>query len=173
MNIDKATALYALGAATGEELVAAALSAISGTFTSDDAACLAGMNNPALSEAGPLFEAMIEQLGRKILPKEKTVWDLARIYAEQIVSGKVSPIRGAASFGWLWDKADCPDYLSALFALSTDADEERIAIDYASDTLRAMKDAAIREYENRILEEARALLALEEGSVALRGKRAS
>jgi hypothetical protein len=55
---------------------------------------LATMHNPAMAEAGPLFEQVLRERGVQIPSREEATWILLRCYIQGIADGSIAPQEG-------------------------------------------------------------------------------
>lgn len=78
-----------------DELPGIALSAIESGLDSSSLRALAGELHPTKADSLPLFEQALIELGIPDEPKEKAGLQLALVYAQEIVSGCVTPYDGA------------------------------------------------------------------------------
>ena len=82
------------------ELPQLAMSALEAGLDSPSLRHLAGELHPTWADSGPLFERVLNDFGIDTLSRPQAGHALARYYAEQIVSGTISPYEGARRIWW-------------------------------------------------------------------------
>ena len=82
------------------ELPELAMRALETGFASASIRELAGELHPTWADSGPLFERILHDLRIVTPPPPEAAHALARHYAEQILSGAVSPYEGARHIWW-------------------------------------------------------------------------
>lgn len=90
------------------EMPDAAVNALERGFDGSAIRELAGLNNPPLSEAGPLFCKALQEMGRRQLSMQDAGIYIAKQIAEDIIAERVNPYNGARQ---IWDQASeaCKD----------------------------------------------------------------
>lgn len=100
MNREHALALWTLHRLPSGMLPSLACDWLSDSFDSPALRELAGVLSPTMSEVGPLFERAVKDLDFDLPTKEEALWFLARLHAQQIVDGVVTPYEGARRIWW-------------------------------------------------------------------------
>ena len=100
MNRPHILTLWALGRLPSEQLPQVATDWLAEGLDSPSLRQLAGAGSPVMSEVGPLFEKVLAELKIATPKKEEALMFLARLYAQQIIEGAVSPYDGARKIWW-------------------------------------------------------------------------
>jgi hypothetical protein len=159
MNIDEVAALYGLGRAKGEDLVAVALRAMESGLKSDNLHCLAGLTTkPPLRDAGPVFEATLSEFGKRIPTGKEAALIVAKYHARKIISGKMSPADGVFAIAQLWEDADRSGIITPFVAMADDLDETMTGYDQAEGNLKTKKENELKELNEQIFKATRRLL---------------
>ena len=95
MDTKLLAAYWSLGQLKSEALPRIAQEALEAGLDVPSLRILAGEKNPTMSDAAPLFEHALFELGVPIPPQREAAIQIARCHAEAIVSGILSPIEGA------------------------------------------------------------------------------
>jgi hypothetical protein len=95
MKIHLAAAYWRLGLLRSERLPQIAVETLDGGLDSPSLRILAGERNCSMATGGPLFERSLMELGVPTLAHDQAGKQIAKHYAEQIVSGERSPHEGA------------------------------------------------------------------------------
>ena len=102
MNPETAVALWALNRLPSEQLPVVAYQWLEAGLDSPTLRILAGERDPIMSEVGPMFYDVLEELEFAIPTRGEAVALLASEVAQRIVNGTVSPYEGADQIGDLW-----------------------------------------------------------------------
>ena len=94
-NLEEAEVLWLIGTLTAQELTEFACVALDRGIDSRSLRLLAGLSASEYSEAAGLFNDALDELGRTKLSKETALRFYVRLISEQIVSGEISPEKGA------------------------------------------------------------------------------
>lgn len=100
--LEVAACQFAVGNVRSEDLPEIATQALVRGVDSPSLRELAGTSATEVREAADLFRAALDELGSPVPSKDDALWWLVRRAAKQIVSGDLSPSRGAA---WIWSNA--------------------------------------------------------------------
>ncbi len=154
-----AIALWALGRIPSEQLPIIAYQWLEAGWDSPTLRILAGERNSIMSEVGPMFEAVLEELGFVVPALDNVVAYLARESAQKIVDGTVSPYDGACEIEQLaFEYSEAEDgSIASEFAFLTLEYEEfalEIHIEYSDEDREQIR----AELDARIVEEARKLI---------------
>jgi hypothetical protein len=95
MNSKLIAAYWSLNRIPGERLPEIAQEALEQGLDSDSLRILAGEQKATILEQGSLFERTLSELNIKIPSQREAVIHIVRHQAQNIVSGRVSPIKGA------------------------------------------------------------------------------
>jgi len=95
MNIEPAEALHTLGKLMAHEMPEVAIKALERGFDGQSIRELAGLNNPTMSEACPLFTKTLREAGRRKLTLRDAGIYLAKEIAEEIIAERVGLYDGA------------------------------------------------------------------------------
>ncbi len=90
-QLDLQTARYRLGLATGPDLVLAAEESVLAGAASDAMILLAGEVDPIMSDAAPLFERALIDLGIEVPEPGQACWVVLRHHIARIAEQVVSP----------------------------------------------------------------------------------
>jgi hypothetical protein len=93
-RLQLAAARYALGTATSEELVQVADSVLDEGLYLQALGELATLGRPVISEAGPLFENALVEIGLRVPSREEAIATLLRNYVGAIAGATVAPEEG-------------------------------------------------------------------------------
>lgn len=121
------------------ELPGLAMLALESGFDSPSLRELAGELHPTWADSGPLFECVLRDLGIARLSHQQAAHFLARHYAEQILSGLLTPYEGARHIWWqvannLWDDREIWQQYSIFVGLASEwEDHEAGRLDYEQD----------------------------------------
>ena len=96
MNPQVIAARWALGRIYSEQLPQIALQWLEDGFDSPTLRILAGETNPIMSEVGPIFERVLEELNIAVPTSAEYVLHLVREVAQNIVEAKITPYDGAS-----------------------------------------------------------------------------
>ncbi len=107
------------------ELPELAMRALEAGFDSSSIRELAGELHPTWADSGSLFERVLHDLGIVTLPQPEAAHALARHYAQQILSGAVSPYEGARHIWWqvanyFWDEKELWQRYSIFVGLASE-----------------------------------------------------
>ena len=107
------------------ELPVLAMLALETGFDSSSIRELAGELHPTWADSGPLFERVLHDLGIITPPPPEAAHALARHYAEQILSGAVTPYEGARHIWWqvanfFWDERELWQRYSIFVGLASE-----------------------------------------------------
>jgi hypothetical protein len=130
------------------ELPALAMLALESGLDTPSLRELAGELHPTWADSGPLFERVLHELGIASLTPPQSAQALACHYAEQILSGVITPYEGARRIWWdvannLWDDREKWQQYSIFVGLASEWE------DY---------EAGRPDYEQGIRDEAKKLL---------------
>lgn len=96
MNPKIIAARWALGQLPSEQLPSIALQWLEAGLDSTTLRILAGETNPIMSEVGPMFDDVLEELNISIPTSTEAVAQLVSEVAQNIVDGEVTPYVGAS-----------------------------------------------------------------------------
>ena len=105
MSPKHTVALWALGRIYSEQLPQIALRWLELGLDSLDLRILAGETNPIMSDVGPMFETVLEELEFAVPTFVEAIARLSSETAQKIVDGSVSPFEGACEI-----ESFCVDY---------------------------------------------------------------
>jgi hypothetical protein len=100
MNIPLILAYWKLQRLRSEELPQIATDWMGVGMDSPALRELAGIEEPAMSTVGPLFERALRESGMHLPSRDEALMTLARHYAQQIVEGAMTPYEGARKIWW-------------------------------------------------------------------------
>ena len=123
--LDVARAKFALGTLMSADLPVLATNLLADGLDTPAIRALAGVAQPTLSEAGPLFERVMLELTLPPFGKQQALRVLVRQYAEAIVAGEIAPYEGAMKIWDLSDQYEPFQEVSSFVGLASQVDDYR------------------------------------------------
>src|SRR5262249_40532348 len=124
MRWDLEAARWVLRDLAPEVLPHLAVQALQEGIDAESLAILAGLHRPTAEEAGPLFEAMLRELGVAIPSHDTAVWTVATDVCSTITSGSLSPGKGAKRLATLARELDpMPEPLLEFIGLESELED--------------------------------------------------
>src|SRR5881296_1271755 len=134
-------AQWVLGQIASERLPLVAQDALEAGLDSPALRELAGEANPAMSDAGPIFDRALKELGLALMTRSEAGLVLAKMYARQILTGAFGPYEGARR---IWREAwnrECDERLSSFVYWASEY-EEHLDPDRRTECERGILEAA-------------------------------
>jgi hypothetical protein len=157
METKMAAALWSLNNLGSGQLPEIASVWLENGFSSPTLIILASESQPIMSEVGPMFERVLQELNIDIPTQREATILLSKIIAQEIVDGKKSPYTGAREIWTL--STDCAAAnLPLIFAGLTSEHED--FHDFQNERYYGKEHCqqVIRDIERRIVDEARKML---------------
>lgn len=148
--------LWSLGRLRSEELPIVAGEWLSKGLDSASLRLLAGETSPIMSDAGPLFEKCLAELGFVAPNKNEALLALAKHCAQEIVDGNVTPYEGAGRI--CREVASQMDHPSPLFLSFVGAASELDDVPERSFDDGVDRSGYVRELDDSIIVSAKEML---------------
>ncbi len=150
MGLELAAALLASGKLTNEVAIAAAISALDEGLDSESLR-LVFYETPGSSGTIRLFAAALSELGIPVPPRDEASLTIARVYARQILDGRVTPYEGARRIWWeLANEPGAGPSLRVFVGLASEwEDAPRHRPEYEAEIMSAAQELANGEAPTR------------------------
>jgi hypothetical protein len=151
LTLDLAQALMVADRVPAEELPDLACELLSHGFDTPAVRELAGLQNPTLREARPVFERVLRELKRPAMGRLEAATVVARGLADQVITGHIAPLEAAARGALLCPDFDYPDVLTYFLACHDDYEcfpRDRATID--EDVRRRCKELLTGERKDAV-----------------------
>ena len=160
MDPKNTVALWALGRLYSEQLPQIALQWLELGLDSPTLRILAGETNPIMSDVGPMFETVLEELEFAVPARDDVVTQFLKGVSCRIVAGTVLPYEGACEIERiLYDYEDVADEkFSGIFEFLT-LEYEEFVHEIHRKYSEAQRQRIKAELDAKIIEEARKILA--------------
>ena len=155
MNLELAICFWVLDLLPSEEIPEIAADALADGMDSRTLRIMAGERNPSWFEIAPLFQKVLEELKVQMPSRQVAMMQVAKHYAERVVSGQLHPYEGARAIWWqLGIETDTPDDLLIFVGLASEYEDFMGQAANGDPYYRGL----LEKITNDIVSEARALL---------------
>ena len=159
MDMKDASGFYVMGHFRGDDLPPIATDALAEGFDSASLRVLAGEMNPAMSDAGPLFERSLAEIGLRLPTKQEAALIIGKHYARRILRGDLTPYEGAVRIWYnVSNRLSAPCQVLLHFVGAASEIEDIPERGHLPWTRRRL----IRQYEEDIKKSARELTEIED-----------
>lgn len=151
MELHMAVILYALERLESCQLPQIATDALAKGYDSPSLRLLAGEMNPTMADSFPLFERILKELNIALLSKSEAGLEMAKYYANLIISDSIDPYEGSKK---IWEICEEIDSISDQLTIFSE-----LSWGYESnEPLRPFNSLTKEEVLQRIKTEAKKLL---------------
>jgi hypothetical protein len=152
MELQSAAGFWVLGLLRSDELPGVAADALEAGIDTPSLRILAGEHHPDVGELDRLFTGALAESQLEMPGRPAAIMMAARYYAERVVSGNMSPIKGASAMSWyLSTIEEAPESLQVFRGLASEYED----FEYRRD---AKARRILSEIEQQIVAEARKLV---------------